>query len=83
MIKKRIVFIKLGGSLITDKRRPFFLRENILERVIREIKRASDSGKCLVVGHGNGSFGHVIASKFQTQKGIVNKDSQRGICESG
>ena len=33
----------------------------------------------MIIGHGSGSFGHVVASKYQTQDGIVNKNSIKGL----
>ncbi len=55
-----IIFLKLGGSLITDKTKPYTPRLESLERLAREIKTAlSDKPEMrLVLGHGSGSFGH-------------------------
>ena len=55
-----LVFLKLGGSLITDKTQPFTPRLDKLLQVAGEIKSAlsGDSGLKLVLGHGSGSFGH-------------------------
>ena len=33
----------------------------------------------LIISHGSGSFGHIVAAKYQTQKGIINKDSISGF----
>lgn len=76
-----IVFVKIGGSLITDKTKPFSLKERALRIICDEIKRASALGKTLIIGHGAGSFAHVPATKYQTHKGILNNDSYRGIAE--
>lgn len=79
---KPLVFIKIGGSLITDKNKPFSLKEKALIRICQEIKKAkNESGKLLVIGHGGGSFPHVPAKKYQTHLGVVNKKSYRGIVE--
>lgn len=55
-----LVFLKLGGSLITDKTRAYTVRTERLEALAAEIKSAiaSDPGLRLLVGHGSGSFGH-------------------------
>lgn len=79
--EKPIVFVKIGGSLITDKTKPFSLKERALAIICDEIKRASTLGKTLIVGHGAGSFAHVPAKKYQTHKGIINGESYRGIAE--
>ncbi len=78
---RSFVFIKIGGSLITDKTKPFVLKERALEVICDEIKLAMRHGKQLVVGNGNGSYGHIPAKKYQTHKGIINEQSYRGIAE--
>jgi len=78
---KPLVFIKIGGSLITDKNKPFSVKERALEIICEEVKKAQASGKQLVVGHGAGSFAHVPAKKYQTHIGIINQESYRGIAE--
>lgn len=80
---KKIIFIKIGGSLITDKNKPFTLKKKALEIVCQEIKLAQEtSGKRLIIGHGSGSFGHVPAQKYRTAEGAINKNSLRGIAET-
>mgnify|MGYP006422603161 CR=1 FL=1 len=59
-----ITVVKLGGSLLTDKTRPFTARTDVIERLAREVAsgwEASDNG--LLLGHGSGSFGHVAAER--------------------
>lgn len=82
-MKKKIVFIKIGGSLITDKSKPFTLKKKALAMISQEVKKAmEESGRLLIVGHGSGSFGHVPAQKYGTVKGVINQDSFRGIAET-
>lgn len=78
---KPLVFIKIGGSLITDKNKPFSVKARALAIICDEVKKAQASGKQLVVGHGAGSFAHVPAKKYQTHKGVQNEESYRGIAE--
>ncbi len=78
---KPLVFIKIGGSLITDKSKPFSVKEDALRIISEEVKKAQAFGKQLIVGHGAGSFAHVPAKKYQTHKGILNEESYRGIAE--
>ncbi len=80
-MKKPIVLIKIGGSLITDKNKPFTVKQRALDIIADEVKSALDSGKALIVGHGAGSFAHVPAKKYQTHQGIINDQSFRGIAE--
>ncbi len=76
---KDLILIKLGGSLITDKNKPFCAKREVIRRLAKEIKSALSPKYDLIIGHGSGSFGHTVASKYQTQKGIINKDSIWGL----
>lgn len=79
---QKLTIIKLGGSLITDKNRPLVAREAVIKRLAEEINSASKNYKGkLIIGHGSGSFGHASALKYQTQKGIVNRNSIKGVSE--
>lgn len=77
-----LVFVKLGGSLITDKTKPFTARMDIITRLAREIHAAKRERKLkVVVGHGGGSFPHVPAKKYEVHKGVVSPETYRGIAE--
>ncbi len=80
-MKKPITLIKIGGSLITDKNKPFQVNNQALKIIAQEVKKASLTDKQLIVGHGAGSFAHVPAKKYQTHLGIKNESSYRGIAE--
>lgn len=60
------LFLKLGGSLITDKREESSARLDVIARLAGEIRAAlaEDAKLRLVVGHGSGSFGHFAAQQF-------------------
>lgn len=74
---KELVLIKLGGSLITDKLKPYTVRNDVLKRLAGEIR---DSGKeKIIVSHGQGSFGHQPAQKYQIHLGIINEKSYEGM----
>jgi isopentenyl phosphate kinase len=51
---------KLGGSVITDKSKPFSYRPDVVSALSEEI--ASSDQKVVVV-HGGGSYGHVVAKQ--------------------
>ena len=55
-----LVFLKLGGSLITDKTEPYAARLHKLSALAKEIHSALSEAPNLrlVLGHGSGSFGH-------------------------
>ena len=75
-----LILIKLGGSLITDKKKPFTPRHDVIKRLAREIHEAKQEKKLkIIVGHGGGSFPHKPAKDYHTNEGIINKDSFKGI----
>ncbi|MGQ9553541.1 MAG: isopentenyl phosphate kinase [Anaerolineae bacterium] len=65
-----LVFVKLGGSLITDKSKPMTARQEVIDRCAREIAVAFSAGVKLLLGHGSGSYGHHLASRYGTQQGV-------------
>ncbi len=74
-MKKKLVIIKLGGSVITYKKsnQKKISRKN-LDRLSEEIASAQrKDGFKLIVIHGAGSFGHIIAKKFKLREGFRNK----------
>ena len=78
-----IVFLKLGGSLITDKDKPYTPRLNKLVVLAGEIRKALDSNSDihLILGHGSGSFGHTSASKHGTREGVHTPEQWLGFAE--
>lgn len=77
-IMNKVVLIKLGGSLITNKSKPFTLQREALVNVVAQIKRAHDEGLKIIIGHGQGSFAHVPAEKYKTIQGRINDESVYG-----
>lgn len=78
-----LTFIKLGGSLITDKKVESSYRESVMERLAREIDAAlkQKSDLQLLVGHGSGSFGHFAAKRYRTIEGVHTAEEWRGFAE--
>lgn len=76
-----LVFVKLGGSLITDKRGENVFRADAAKRVACEIKAALDAQPDLrlLIGHGSGSFGHVAARQYGTMAGVQTPEQWRGF----
>jgi|YNPNPStandDraft_1061719.scaffolds.fasta_scaffold07293_3 isopentenyl phosphate kinase len=79
-----LIFLKLGGSLLTDKTRPRALRPEVLARLAREIAAAlrARPGLRLLIGHGSGSFGHVTAQRYGTRQGVTTAEGWRGYAET-
>jgi len=75
-----LILVKLGGSLITDKTKPFTPRLDVIKRLAREIHEARKEKEIkLIIGHGGGSFPHKPAKDYRTNEGIINKESYIGI----
>lgn len=72
-----LVFLKLGGSLITDKTRPYTARLEKLAVLAGEIAAALQRTPSLrlVLGHGSGSFGHTAAKAYGTREGLPQHPS--------
>ncbi len=74
---KELVFLKLGGSLITDKTQPYTPKLDIIEDAALQISTVlrTQPDMRLVIGHGSGSFGHVAASEYRTRAGVPPRSS--------
>ena len=69
-----LVFLKLGGSLITDKTREATARVEVIRRLAQEVRAAlsADPGLRLLLGHGSGSFGHILAHRYHVHTGCTD-----------
>jgi isopentenyl phosphate kinase len=77
-----LILVKLGGSVITDKNKPFTEDIDTIKRLAKEIHEARQEKKFrLIVGHGGGSYPHTPASEFKVNEGIINHKSYEGIAK--
>ncbi len=77
-----LILVKFGGSVITDKSKPFTEDINTIKRLAKEIHEARKERKFrLIVGHGGGSYPHTPASEFRTKDGIIDHRSYEGIAK--
>ncbi|MFZ5822430.1 MAG: hypothetical protein ACOYYJ_21270, partial [Chloroflexota bacterium] len=69
---RELVLLKLGGSLITDKTRPYTPRLDKLADLAAEIAQSlrTHPDLLLILGHGSGSFGHTAAKEYKTRDGV-------------
>lgn len=69
-----LVFIKLGGSLITDKDRTETADSAMLKALLEEIVsiRKNHPNLKLLLGHGSGSFGHHAGMQTGTRDGVFS-----------
>jgi isopentenyl phosphate kinase len=75
------LFVKLGGSVITDKRQPETARPAVITRLAGEVARvrATRRDLRLLLGHGSGSFGHVPARRYDTRRGVHTPAEWQGF----
>ena len=78
-----LVFLKLGGSLITDKTTPDSFRSDVCVRLAAEIKDAlASSDFRLILGHGGGAIAHSVAHRHRTAQGLPGGGGWRGFAET-
>lgn len=75
-----LIFLKLGGSTITDKTRETTPEPDVIRDAARALCEARDQVPDLriLLGHGSGSFGHFTAKKF----GYGQRDNWRAYAET-
>ena len=66
-----MIIVKLGGSAITNKDRLRSFRRSTCLRLCEELKQARHE---LILVHGAGSFGHILAEKAGLSKGVQESD---------
>lgn len=71
-LSMKTIFIKLGGSCITDKSKLCTFDEATTTSILEQI--CAIDGLRLCIAHGAGSFGHILAKEHQLQDGIVSED---------
>lgn len=76
-------FLKLGGSLITDKTRAYTAQHETIARLAHEVAQALEAAPdmSLLIGHGSGSFGHWAAEPYDTREGVRTSAQWRGYAE--
>jgi len=68
--------VKLGGSVITDKTKERTFKPKVMDQLASEIKK---SDKQMIIVHGAGSFGHILAKKYKLNEGYKNYDQVKGF----
>ena len=78
-----MIFLKLGGSLITDKAVSETARVDVIDRLAGEVANAIDANPevRILLGHGSGSFGHPLAKKYGTQIGASSREEWSGFTQ--
>jgi isopentenyl phosphate kinase len=71
-----MIILKLGGSVITDKTKECTFKNQVMDNLAKDIKRAN---KKLIIIHGAGSFGHIQAKKYNLNEGYKRKEQLHGF----
>ena len=71
--------IKLGGSVITDKTKPNQFKPHIVTQLAQEIKEAKQP---LILIHGAGSFGHILAKQHKLNQGFKKETQRIGFAQT-
>ena len=56
-----MILIKLGGSIITNKKKPLSPRKKTIENIAKNLKKIEEP---LIMVHGGGSYGHYWSVKY-------------------
>jgi len=75
-ISQIMFIIKLGGSVITDKSKKYTYKKEIVDRLSSELKKVN---KDLLLIHGAGSFGHILAKEYKLNQGFTDKKQLKGF----
>ena len=73
-----MILIKFGGSVITDKSRYRTFNADTVKRLCKEIK---ESGERVIVVHGAGSFGHVLAKEHNLNDGFRDRSQIPAVAQ--
>ncbi len=81
MLEPSLTFLKLGGSLITDKDQPETALIDQIDNLLSQIAtwRMANPTHQLLLGHGSGSFGHHVAAHYGTQNGFHTPEEILGF----
>ncbi|NOK62546.1 MAG: isopentenyl phosphate kinase family protein [Chloroflexi bacterium AL-W] len=70
-----LTFVKLGGSVITNKTQEESPNISVIKQLAAELRSVCSSTRSnrtpqLVIGHGSGSFGHTYAKRYGVHTGL-------------
>lgn len=71
--------IKLGGSVITKKSKPGVFKSDVMNNLSEQIQKSNQE---VMLVHGAGSFGHILAKKFRLDQGYKNKEQLMGFAKT-
>ena len=71
-----MIIVKLGGSVITNKAKESSFKQKVMNNLSKEIKKAN---KEIILVHGAGSFGHILAKQYNLNEGHLREDQLKGF----
>lgn len=80
MKKNRPIVLKIGGSVITDKREELKVKMRNIVRLAEEIQESKPHK--LIIVHGGGSFGHPLAKRYSLREGLKEENQKVGFSET-
>jgi len=76
---KKLYFLKLGGSVLTNEDKPGHAKNETIKRLLSEVRKARQHKEFdIVIGHGAGSFAHLPAKKYKVNEGLKYGFSRKG-----
>jgi len=78
---KDLIFVKYGGSLITDKNHPLTPNLEVIDSLSKQLKKIITDFPDIniILGHGSGSYGHSVGKKYQTREGVRTPEEWHGF----
>ena len=76
----KLIILKIGGSVITDKDGELAARTRDMSRLVEEIRKANVQN--LIIVHGGGSFGHPVAQQYAIKEGFKEESQKIGFAET-
>lgn len=71
--------IKIGGSVITDKSKRNSFKKDLMDSISSAISKYN---KDFIIVHGAGSYGHILAEKYNLNNGFKNSSQLFGFSET-
>lgn len=68
-----MLVIKIGGSVITNKKDPFSFNEDVIQNIAKQLTQINEK---VILVHGVGSFGHPLAKKYRIGAGYDGTDER-------
>jgi isopentenyl phosphate kinase len=68
--------VKFGGSVITNKAQECCFKQEVMDDLAAQVKRAR---KEMILVHGAGSFGHILAKQYALNSGFRKKNQLQGF----